>query len=227
MQAPAFDTTMPTAVRPTPFGALAFVLATLVTLFMLAHHPVAAGAMSQAERLDQIIQLGAQDELVHGVLIGVIGLLVYGVVDLSLALGIGRPLVAAGLAAYVLGCASVTGAMLLDGFVTPQAALRIWQQGATAMQGASPAFAVLGSCIQVLTKAGQCAMGVGMLAWSAASWNQRDARVLALLGIVAGFLPPVLIALSGVRLQPHLLMWMAAAMGAWNLAAARHLWKRG
>jgi hypothetical protein len=225
MQATTYDATMPAA-RPTPFGALALLLATLVMLFMLAHHPVVSGAMSQADRLDQLIRLGAQDELVHGVLIGVIGLLVYGVVELSLVLDMRRPVVTAGLVAYVLGCASVTGAMLLDGFVTPQAMLRISQQGAPAVEASMPALAVLASCIQVLTKAGQCAMGVGMLAWSAAAWNQRGARALAVLGIVAGFLPPVAVALSGVRLQPHLLMWMAAAMGVWNLAAARHLWKR-
>lgn len=65
-----------------------------------------------------------------------------------------------------------------------------------------------------------------MLFWSAASWNERSGRALAILGMVAGFLPPLLVMLAGMRVQPHLLMLLAAAQGAWNLSAAFFLWKK-
>jgi hypothetical protein len=210
--------------RSMPFGGLGFLLATLLTVVLLAHHPVATKSTSQAVTLDLIIQLGARDEIVHGLLIGAFGLLLYGVTELSLLLDARRPQVAAGLLAYVLGCASVIGAMLLDGFVTPQAALHISQAGGT-LQDASASFAVLSTCIQVLTKAGLCAMGAGMLLWSPACWNHRSGRALAVCGILAGFVPSVAVVMAGVRLQPHLLILLAAGHGLWNLSAAYLLWK--
>jgi hypothetical protein len=69
-------------------------------------------------------------------------------------------------------------------------------------------------------------MGAGMLFWSAASWNERSGRALAVLGMVEGFLPPLLVMLAGMRVQPHLLMLLAAAQGAWSLSAAFFLWKK-
>lgn len=212
--------------RPVPYGALAFFLATVVIVVMLGHHPVAEGARSARESLDLIAQLAVQDGLVHAVLIGAVAMLLYGAVELCLALGLLRAPVAAGLAAYGIGCAFVVGAMLLDGFVTPQAALRLSGRGDALVQAAGASFVVVSSCIQVLTKAGLCGMGAGMLMWSAACWKLPSGRTLGVLGVLAGFLPPLAVALAGMRVQPHLLMLLAAAQGAWNLGAGIYLWKR-
>lgn len=209
---------------PVPCGAIAFFLATLVTVVMLGHHPVASGTRSAQESLDLIAQLAWQDGLVHAVLIAAVAMLLYGAVELSLALGLLRAPVAAGLAAYGMGCAFVIGAMLLDGFVTPQAAMRLAGKGEAAVQAGAASFVIVSSCIQMLTKAGLCGMGTGMLMWSAASWKLPSARLLAVLGVFAGFLPPLLVALAGMRVQPHLLMLLAAGQGMWNVGAGAFLW---
>jgi hypothetical protein len=193
---------------------------------MLAHHPVAGGAGPVGERLAMIAQLGPVDRLVHAVLIAVVFLLLFGAFELCRSLDAGRSLVAAGMAAYACGCACLVGAMLLDGFVTPDVAMRFARMGEGALLAAPPAFAVLSSCIQVLSKAGFCGMGIGMLSWSAACRGREGARVLGLLGVVAGFLPSLFMLFSGLRLNPHYLMMLVGAQGAWNIAASIFLWRR-
>jgi hypothetical protein len=225
MQTISLNTTGEGAARTAPFGAFAFFAATLTALVLLAHHPVAAGARSVKEKLDLIVQLGAADQVVHAVLIAAVAALLYGAIELSRALGRDRPSVAMGLASYGTGCVFLFGAMLLDGFVTPDIAARFAGGADGVLQAASVSFLVIWSCIQVLTKAGLLSMGLGMLFWSAACRGRQRAVALAILGLVAGFLPPVVVILTGMRVQPHSLMLLAAAQGAWNVAAGVFLWR--
>lgn len=213
-------------------GCLALVGASLLVLVFLAHHPVSAGAHDTRDMLEALAHLGGRAALVHALLIGLVSLLLFGVIDLADALATAAPQhrvgVVFGLALYGGGCAAVTGAMLLDGFVTAQLAARLLAQGAAGHDAAPlpdnlPAlFALLGCTIQVLTKAGLCGMGGGMCALSCMA-GRRD-RWFAAAGPLAGLLPAIVTVYSGAHLQPHLLLVLAACQALWYLAAARSLW---
>lgn len=210
--------TVPPRIPPLPAFLLA--AASAAVLVLLPHHPVAT-AHDAHDRLEQLATLGNAAATVHGILICLVGALLYGVVALAMTLGPRRPAVAFGLAAYALGCAAVDSAMLLDGFVTADLARRILAAGQPDSGTAALALVALG--IQVLTKAGLCGMGLGMacLSWA----RPRSTRLLAALSIPAGLLPPLAVVASGARLGPHALVLMTALQAFWYAAAALHLWR--
>lgn len=216
---------LPANAAPVPFGALAFLFATAMIIVFLAHHPVVGGAFTAREGLERIIQLGNQDELVHAFISIAVAALLYGAIELGLALGLSHAPTAFGLASYGAGCVFVIGAMLLDGFVTPMTAARLSQEGALAAS-AGPSWIVISASIQVLTKAGLCGIGTGMALLSAACWRRPGGRIVAVLGPLAGLLPPLAAVLMGARMNPHILLLMASAQGCWNLAAGAFLWRR-
>jgi hypothetical protein len=175
------------------------------------------------QKLAQVLRLGQSDMVVHGVLIGAVFALFYGAIELSRALGRDRPSATIGLMLYANGCIFLCGAMLLDGFVTPQLARALLAAGERFSDAAGASCMLVSSCIQVLTKTGLVVMGAGMACWSAACRGGPVA--LMILGVVAGFLPPMLAILFGIRMDPHSLMLLVGAHGAWNLTAALFLWR--
>lgn len=216
----------PIQLPPRAAGCCALVGASLLVLVFLAHHPVSSGTHDTHGMLESLAHLGSRAALVHALLIGLVALLLFGVIDLADALGRARPRrrvgVGFGLALYGGGCAAVAGAMLLDGFVTAQLAARLLEHGAPVLDSAPAMFALVGSLIQALTKAGLVAMGVGMCALSAAAGRRSSWFVVA--GPLAGLLPVLVAVASGMRLQPHVLFVLAAGQALWYLGAARTLW---
>lgn len=213
-------------------GSLALAGASVMVLVFLSHHPVSGGAHDARTMLEALTHLGERAALVHALLIGLVGMLLFGVIDLADALAATqarqRTGVAFGLALYGGGCAAVTAAMLGDGFVTPQLAARLLERSGTggeaaALLDSAPAlFVLLGSLIQVSTKAGLLGMGLGMVCLSWA--GRRRGSWFAALGPLAGLLPVAVAVWLGTRLQPHSLIVLAACQALWYFGAARVLW---
>jgi hypothetical protein len=206
--------------RMPPFAALLLAATSAGMLVLLAHHPVTT-AYDAHERLEQLAALGSAAATVHGLLICLVGALLYGVIALAMMLGPRRPGVAFGLAAFALGCAAVDGAMLLDGFVAADLARHILAAGQP--DNGAVALALVSQGIQVLTKAGFCGMGLGMVCLSWA--RPRSTRLLAGLSVPAGLLPPLAVVGSSVRLGPHALVLVMVLQALWYAAAALDLWR--
>ena len=202
--------------RPPP-AALALAAASILTLVLLAHHPMAAHHAGDA-LLQDLVRLGDSSAHVHGGIIALVCALLYGVIALGLRLGLRRPAVAFGLAAYGFGCAAMTGAMLLDGFVT--APLARWLVSNPAPGGIA-SLALVAASIQVLTKAGFTAMGLGIacLSWA----RPRSTPLLAALALPGGLLP--ILAALAMQMQPHSLILLTGLQLLWYVAAAWHLWR--
>lgn len=218
-----------TSWRAIPPAAAALLAASLLTMVMLAHHPVAEHHLG-AELLTDLARQGRAAALVHGLITVVVGALLYGVVALALRLDLRRPGIAFGLAVYGLGCAAMTGAMLLDGFATSAMAGWLLAHGPAAAHTAGAgvaapdlsSLALIAIGIQVLAKAGFVGMGVGMICLS---WSRPSAtRLLAALALLAGFLPALAVA-SGTVLTPPSLIVLTALQAVWYLGAAWTLWR--
>jgi len=208
-------------------GGISLLIASCATFILLAFHPH-IHPESTAQMLRQLADpaLGGQSAHVHGAIIAVFGLLLVGVIELAHVLGLRRTAVGFGLAVYALGSAAVAVAMLFDGFITSQLASVLLQkvdagENASQVLDAAPSvFALVSVLIQVFTKAGSCAMGIGM---ACLSWSARSrARALAWLGLAA-LLPPLATIGSGVWLGRHQLMAVALCQALWYLAAAAFL----
>lgn len=208
-----------------PAGSIGLLLAGVLTLAVLSRHPhFQAGSTEQLLHMAADGRLGAAAARVHGGLIAVMGLALYGVLELASGLGMRRPPVAFGLAAYVLGGAAMSIAMLLDGFATSQTAALLLEnlpgQGAAqaALDAAASIFALVSVLVQVFTKAGFCAMGIGMGCLSLCGAGRS--RAFAWAGALAGLAPAGFVVLSGVWLRQHQLMALVACQTLWYLGAA-------
>jgi hypothetical protein len=211
-------------------GALPLLLAGGATLAVLAFHPHLSP--HPAEGMLHLLadaRLRTQAAYVHGGLIAMLAVLLYGMLKLAGVLNVRRTPVAFGLIAWSFGAAAMSVAMLLDGFATAQLAGALLQKiGAgerpqDILQTAPVVFSLVSVVIQVFTKAGFCAMGVGMCALS---WAGREqARCLGWLGLVVGGLPAFAYVLSGVGLGQHQLMVLVACQGIWYAGAAMSMAK--
>lgn len=207
------------ATRTIPAASVGLLAAGSATLVLLAHHPVAEHHAGAA-LLTDLVESGSSGAHVHGILTALLCILLYGVLTLAQRIGLQRPAVGFGLAAYGFGCAAMTGAMLFDGFVT--ARLAEWLLAHGQVEG-SAALALVAICIQVLTKAGMIGMGLGVccLSWARA----RSTRLLAALAVPGGLLPALAVVVGSLRLGPHLLIALTGLQALWYAGAALWLWR--
>ncbi|MFB9243514.1 hypothetical protein IV454_23800 [Massilia antarctica] len=211
-------------------AAMAIGGTTALALIALSHHPVAGKASSVQESLTQLVSLQLMDGVVHGALIVMLALLAGGFAVFGALLGRRRPSVIMGLSAYGLGCCIVVGAMLIDGFAVPQLARQFVAAPPDQIAMVYVVLRVLGTLIQVLTKAGLLSMCVALLAWSyalasAPSWPWS--RLCAALGVAAGLLPGLFLLVADIRLAPGSLMAIFGAHAVWNLGVAALLLRSG
>ena len=123
-------------------------------------------AHDAAAVLVQLQALGALSAWVHGVLIALMLTVFFALTEFAWQRGITRPAIRAGLIAYAVGVVAMTGAALVDGFVTPRVAilgagLRAADLSITAQ--------LLNLCIlfnQALARLGAIAMSAAIIAWS-------------------------------------------------------------
>ncbi|MGJ9419079.1 hypothetical protein ACHAC9_15120 [Massilia sp. CMS3.1] len=201
-----------------------------IALFALSHHPVVNQASSVQASLAQIVSLQRMDGVVHGVLIVMLAILASGFAVFSRLLGQGRAPVIVAMAAYGLGCCIVVGAMLLDGFAVPQLARQFIASPPGEVDAIYTVLRVIGTIIQVLTKAGLLSMCAAFLAWSYALASAPEwpwSLWCATLGAAAGLLPGLFILVADMRLTPVSLMAIFGVHSIWNLTVAAVLVRSG
>ena len=172
-------------------AGLALVGAAAFSMLAMAHHPA---------RLDA----GAMIGIVHGAMILFIGMTAYGFVHAARRWGLERPAVLAGLVALAIATGADVGAATINGFAAP----------ALAAHGAShDAFDTLWFLNQALATLGVVAMGLAYALWSLHLW--RRARMTALLGLVAGPVPALLLIGGWIDMHLHWAVLVYAAQALW------------
>lgn len=203
-------------------AALAIALTSVLGLAVLIHHPGIGEAKTGQQLLAQLSALAQIDALVHGALIVLLGTMGAGLTALALLPELRRAPALAGAAAWWLGWLGLTAAALLDGFVSPQLALRVndavlargAEQAAPQIGMATMVLALCAVAIQVLTRAALVAMGAAMLAWACAAW--RAARACALAGVLLGLATAGIALGFGGWLGPANLPALFGLLAAWN-----------
>ena len=87
-------------------AGIALIAAAATSMLAMAHHPTS-------------LRAGAMIGIVHGVMILVVGAMLYGFAHFARRRGLERPAVLAGLIAYGIGAAANIGAAVINGFVAP------------------------------------------------------------------------------------------------------------
>ncbi len=163
----------------------------------MAHHPTS-------------LRAGAMIGIVHGAMILFVGMMMFGFSQFARVRGLERPAVLAGLVAYAIAAAADVGAATVNGFAAP----------ALAAHGAGhDAFDALWFLNQALATLGVVAAGIAYALWSLDLWRQR--KMVALLGLVAGGVPAVLLVGGWIDMHLH---WAALIYGGQVLWAALIGW---
>ena len=200
-------------------AGIAIAACALLTIFAIAHHPTVS-ARAPAEALTLIVQLATQDRIVHGAMIAIMGVLMYGFAIFSLRRGLHRETSVAGLIAFAAGVVAVIGAALIDGFLTPSIAERYAGAPPDAIKAAMQFLLVGGLTIQILTKFGIVAMSAGVAFWSADLVATPGLlRATGVIGFVSSIVTVGFLVFAG-HLNPHSLSTIVIVQAVWYLAVA-------
>jgi hypothetical protein len=205
-------------------AALALVTTSVVVLFALLHHPIIERSSGLQDSLAQMVALQGQDNLVHGTLIAMLGILAWSFSIFGQLLGAQRSFVIAAGRSYYIGCGALITAMLFDGFVLPHFAARFVERRDGSIDAVFVVLQFLGSVVQVFSKAGFLAMSAAILCWAfvlvRSPQLQRWMRVSGAIGAVVALIPAVALSLVAARLAPGSLLATFAMYAFWNLVAA-------
>ena len=151
-------------------AGIAIITGSLLSLFLIMHHPSSSTDTSGID-LENLSRHSGGIDPVHWTFTAVIGILIYGFMGLSDQMGSKKPLVRAGLIAYLLGSFAMLNAIMATNMASNQN------------------FAALGII----------AVSAAMLLWSAALLHrQGSARLVGGAGVLASLGPILLIAGHGV-----------------------------
>ena len=180
------------------------VLASAGVVLAMAHHPTG-------------LHSGALGQIVHGVLIVLIGITAYGLFHFALRQGVARPAVLAGVVAYGISLFGNVGAATINGFAVPAMA---------AHDGIDhQLFIVTWELNQALANMAVVATGAAFLLWSIGLLRQSGwmAKTIALLGLAAGLAPALLLGFGAVRMNVAGAIILYTMQAAWVLLVGLYL----
>jgi len=214
--------TDPTMQRTRAAG-IAIAAATIISTIFVAMDRSGGGA-NPLEILKGIAGLLVLKEVVHGVAIASVCGYAFGYSTLARRLGLHRPLVLAGLSAYLLGCVAMIGATILDGFVTPHIATEAITGSPEVVNFAYRLIYFIGTVLNDLAKLGWVLQAAGTLAWSVVLLHKSGfSRAIGVIGFLSSGLVVALIAGSETNMSMTSLLSVLFAQLIWNLAAAAML----
>lgn len=172
-------------------AGIALIAAAGLSMLAMAHHPAS-------------LHGGAMIGIVHGAMILFAGMMAFGFAQFARRLGLERPAVLAGLVAYAIGIVAEIGAATVNGFAMP----------ALAGHGAShEAIDTLWFLNQALAGLGVVAIGAAYTLWGLALWPRH--KLVALLGVVAGGVPALLLLGGWIDMHLHWAILVYAAVAIW------------
>ena len=119
------QTQTPSPLARVPQGApagIAIIVASLVTLISIAHHPTIGHRLAPSEAIPALIASSGSDRIVHAVVIATMLATIFGFAVYSLRRGLHRSAVIGAFIAFAFGVATTLGAALIDGFLIPEIA---------------------------------------------------------------------------------------------------------
>jgi hypothetical protein len=207
-------------------GTILFVV-TLLEILAMAHHP-SVDTVEIGQAIRRIGELSRLSELVHGALIALMLLTLYGLTEFALRRGFSRPLVRGGAIAYGCGTIVMLGAALVSGFVIGDIASLLPQNTPTDLRIDHQILILCGVLNQACARFGVVAMSVGIGLWSVDLLRDRGtARTIGVLGCIVAIVPVIGLSSGAIHLDVHGMRTVVLIQTAWNLAIAAWLVRLG
>jgi hypothetical protein len=202
-------------------AGVAIALASVLSVAFMAHHPT-VHVGNPSEFVAQITRQAVADGVVHGFLIALMGVLLFGFTCLASRLGMNSFCVRAGLIAYVIGIIAVIPAALVDGFIIPDFASRYQSRPASDLETMQHILALCGVAIRVCSRAWVVASSTAVIFWSTAFVHRRSGllRAVGMFGWIAGALPLGALFSGYLPMNVHGVLTFILCQGTWNLTVA-------
>lgn len=201
-------------------AGIAIGLASIVMIVFMAHHPLPASHDPQ-HLIEELVDHGFASAVVHGTLIGVIGVLFLGFTVLGDLLGPSKLSVRGGLIAYAIGSISMTAAALTDGFILPALAARYASEQSGALESFRESSFLLSLALAAAARLGVFSFSLAVTLWSLRLLRRNGITlVIGVLGLVVGAGPIVLLLLGHLRVNFHGMMAFIISQVIWYVAIA-------
>jgi len=196
--------------------------ASILSIVMMAHHP-SVGSHEAAEVAAELARKATIDRVVHGTLIALSGLLLFGLVEFSARIGSARSVARAAVIAFAIGIGAEICAATISGFIvadlgthyagTPDTDLLALRHLLFLCMRANQAFAAIGVI----------AMAVAIVLWSVALLRTRANAAIGIVGLILGAGPALALLFGALRLDVHGMLLVVVANALWYLAISVQL----
>ena len=188
----------------------ALIAGALLSVLVMAHHP---------EHVDPNGIVG----LVHGAMLTLMVVILYGFTHFALRRGVGRPPILAGLICYAIGVVADLGAGTTNGFIVPALAAH------GSALSARDVFLLAWDANQALAKLGVVATGAAFCFWSLDFLRRPDfePKAIGALGLLAGLGPALLLASGAIDMHVAGAFLAYAAFAFWGVLVGFHLVRGG
>jgi hypothetical protein len=171
--------------RDVPSGVV-IALGSVLAVVGMSHHP-SVHSHETREMFAQAVEIATLNRTVHGGLMAVIVLLLFGFTGFAQRLGLHRPLARLGLVSYAVGSLALIGAAIVNGLVFTAIAERYAERSLEEMEAARAVLVWNWEVNQALDITGVLCWSAAVLGWSLALLRQVGAwRWIGAAGTVLG-----------------------------------------
>lgn len=199
------------------FTASGIIILVALMLVMVMHHPV-AGQTDASAVVESLARQASAIRFVHGTVAAAMTIMTSLMLGFSVRLDITRPHVLLGAVSSILALIIICLAVLLDGFVAPDLAIRCATFGGDCADTALAMLRYGASQIEFMTRFGLLALASATALWAGDLISRKDgARIFGALGMVSAIVQFGLL-IFGDRLNPHSLALIVVAQAGWYAA---------
>jgi hypothetical protein len=174
-----------------------------------------------AEFVEKTAQMAVENAVIHGMLIGVLGLLVAGFSCLASRLGENSFLARSGLVAYGAGAIAMAAAGLVSGFLVPEFVSRYHDRPHEELETVRHILGLCRSTNQVCSRVGVLGAAIAILLWSLLLCRDSGfSFTVGALGVVIGATLTLGLLFGYLPMNIHGMLAFLLAQTVWNLGVA-------
>jgi len=198
--------------------------ATAITVIFFAQHPT-LHTHELDSIVDELAAMAVKNGIVHGVLIGAMGLFIVGFWGFADRLGMRSIWVRAGLVAYIAGAVAMMAAAATNGFVVSRLASHFRDSNSEALETVNLLFTLCHEANVVCDHIGIVGLSIATLLWSVALLTRQMSGGIAIgaIGLLIGAAAPLLLLAGHLHMNIHGMGAFLLAQAIWQIAVAVQL----
>jgi hypothetical protein len=215
-------------------AGIVLVVAAALEVFTMAHHPTIT-TPNIVDAIQQITSARQLDGLVHGALMALLLIVLYGLSEFMLRRDICRPAIRAGLIAYSCGVLVMLGAGMVSGFILPGVLGLTSHASATDLNIDLQLILLCRAMNQSCANFATVVLSAGITFWSYDLLRRETGwrRALGISGLVVGVIPAAALIMGLFRLDVRGMTAVLLLQSLWTggigvglLRDPKHAWAR-